>query len=110
MSQLAIDSSASVLDRLSHVSARRGGPTLAERLVALDRWVREDLRAFELELDAIPRGARTIHRAAHHLLDLRGKHLRPLCVALTARFGEGFTERARDLAVAVELVHSATLL
>ena len=51
-----------------------------------------------------------VQQAAHHLLDLRGKHLRPLCVALASRFGEGFTPRARGLAVAVELVHSATLL
>jgi octaprenyl-diphosphate synthase len=51
-----------------------------------------------------------VHAAAHHLLDLRGKHLRPLCVALASRFGDGFTERARGLAVAVEMVHSATLL
>ncbi|MDB4961696.1 MAG: Geranyltranstransferase [Myxococcales bacterium] len=99
-----------VLDRLSHVSAVRGAPALAERLAHLDRWVRADLSEFERELDAIPRGARMIHQAAHHLLDLRGKALRPLCVALTSRFGEGFTPRARSLAVAVELVHSATLL
>lgn len=99
-----------VLDRLSQVSALRGVPTLAERLVALDRFVRADLAAFSQELDALPRGARAIHQAAHHLLDLRGKHLRPLCVALASRFGDGFTESARALAVAVELVHSATLL
>ncbi|CAN5738102.1 polyprenyl synthetase family protein [soil metagenome] len=111
MSQLAtLDSAVSVLDRLSHVSAVRGAPTLSERLVALDRFVRDDLEAFSKELDALPRGARAIHRAAHHLLDLRGKALRPLCVALASRFGECFTERARSLAVAVELVHSATLL
>ncbi len=111
MSQLAtLDSAVSVLDRLSHVSAVRGAPTLSERLVALDRFVRDDLEAFGKELDALPRGARAIHRAAHHLLDLRGKHLRPLCVALASRFGDGFTDQARSLAVAVELVHSATLL
>lgn len=111
MSHLAThDGTTSVLDRLSQVSALRGAPSLAERLVQLDRFVREDLAAFATELDAIPRGARSIHRAAHHLLDLRGKHLRPLCVALTSRFGDGFTEKARGLAVAVELVHSATLL
>jgi octaprenyl-diphosphate synthase len=109
MTQLAATSDA-VLDRLSHVSVARGAPSLAQRLAALDRWVRADLEAFERELDVIPRGARMIHQAAHHLLDLRGKHLRPLCVALTSRFGEGFTEPARALAVAVELVHSATLL
>jgi octaprenyl-diphosphate synthase len=99
-----------VLDRLAAVSTMRGAKALAERLADLDRWVRADLAEFSHELDAIPRGARVVHRAAHHLLDLRGKHLRPLCVALASRFGDGFTESARSLAVAVELVHSATLL
>jgi octaprenyl-diphosphate synthase len=108
MSQLAL--SGAVLDRLSGVSRARGAPSLAERLAGLERWVRDDLAGFEAELAAIPRGARLIHAAAHHLLDLGGKHLRPLCVALASRFGDGFTPRARGLAVAVELVHSATLL
>ncbi|MBX3156615.1 MAG: polyprenyl synthetase family protein [Deltaproteobacteria bacterium] len=102
--------SPSVLDRLARVGDGRGLPSLAERLADLDRWVRDDLRAFEQELATIPRGARAVHAAAHHLLDLRGKHLRPLCVALAARFGAGFTPVARGLAVAVELVHAATLL
>jgi octaprenyl-diphosphate synthase len=102
--------SAAVLDRLSRVSVRRDVPSLAERLTALDRWVRDDLTTLERDLAAIPRGARVVHAAAHHLLDLRGKHLRPTCVALASRFGAGFTPRARSLAVAVELVHSATLL
>jgi octaprenyl-diphosphate synthase len=108
MTQLAL--SRAVLDRLAHVSAARGAPNLGERLASLDRWVRADLVAFEAELAALPRGARVVHSAAHHLLDLRGKHLRPLCVALASRFGDGFTEKARGLAVAVELIHSATLL
>lgn len=108
MTQLAL--SRAVLDRLAHVSAARGAPNLGERLASLDRWVRADLIAFEAELAALPRGARVVHSAAHHLLDLRGKHLRPLCVALASRFGDGFTEKARGLAVAVELIHSATLL
>jgi octaprenyl-diphosphate synthase len=101
---------ASVLSRLELVGGGHGAPTLADRLGELDRWVREDLRAFEQELAVLPRGARVVHAAAHHLLDLRGKHLRPLCVALAARFGDGFTPAARGLAVAVELVHTATLL
>ncbi|HEX4419212.1 MAG TPA: polyprenyl synthetase family protein [Kofleriaceae bacterium] len=108
MTQLAL--SRAVLDRLAHVSAARGAPSLGDRLASLDRWVRADLATFETELAAIPRGARLVHAAAHHLLDLGGKHLRPLCVALTSRFGDGFTEQARGLAIAVELVHSATLL
>jgi octaprenyl-diphosphate synthase len=115
MTSLAIDRSSSstgpaVLDRLAHVSVDRGAPDLGDRLASLGRFVRTDLAAFELDLAAIPRGARAVHAAAHHLLDLGGKHLRPLCVALASRFGDGFTPRARSLAVAVELVHSATLL
>src|SRR5262245_27295493 len=108
MTQLAL--SRAVLDRLAHVSTARGAPSLGDRLATLDRWVRADLIAFEAELSAIPRGTRVVHAAAHHLLDLRGKHLRPLCVALASRFGDGFTDQARALAVAVEMVHSATLL
>lgn len=108
MSQVAM--SGAVLDRLATVSSTRGALPLAERLAQLDRWIRADLAGFEAELAAIPKGARLVHQAAHHLLELGGKHLRPVCVALASRFGEGFTERARGLAVAVELVHSATLL
>ncbi len=102
--------SIAVLDRLAHVSIRRDVPLLGDRLAALDRWVRDDLVTLERDLSAIPRGARIVHQAAHHLLDLRGKHLRPTCVALASKFGEGLTPRTRSLAVAVELVHSATLL
>jgi octaprenyl-diphosphate synthase len=108
MTQLAL--SGAVLDRLSEISRARGAPSLADRLAGLERWVRDDLAAFEAELAVIPRGARLVHAAAHHLLDLGGKHLRPLCVALASRFGDGFTAPARALAVAVELVHNATLL
>jgi octaprenyl-diphosphate synthase len=101
---------ASVLDRLAGISSSRGARDLATRLGELDRWVRADLVEFEAELAVLPRGARVVQQAAHHLLDLRGKHLRPTCVALASRFGDGFTPAARSLAVAVELVHTATLL
>ena len=101
---------ASVLDRLAAVTTTRGARDLSARLAELDRWVRADLVDFEAELALLPRGARAVQQAAHHLLDLRGKHLRPTCVALASRFGSGFTPAARSLAVAVELVHTATLL
>ena len=116
MTQLALSSqpvgtpSSLVLDRLARVSAARGAASLGERLANLDRWVRGDLVDFEAELATIPRGAKVVVQAAHHLLDLAGKHLRPLCVAIASRFGDGFTPRARGLAVAVELVHTATLM
>ena len=105
-----LSSSVAVLDRLASVSERRGARAIGERLADLGRWVRDDLVALEAELALVPRGERVVHAAAHHLLDLRGKHLRPLCVALATRLGDGFTPTARGLAVAVELVHTATLL
>jgi octaprenyl-diphosphate synthase len=104
-------SSGTLLDRLARISSARANPTLGERLAVLQQFVRDDLIGFERELAAIPLGARAVHRAARHLLELRGKCLRPTCVALASRFGgAGFDARARGLAVAVELVHSATLL
>jgi len=108
---VAIESPAPhVIDQLAALSGARGARDLGARLVELGRWVRGDLVEFERELAVLPRGARVVQAAAHHLLDLRGKHLRPLCVAIASRFGDGFGPRARALAVAVELVHTATLL
>ncbi|MDI1430297.1 polyprenyl synthetase family protein [Polyangium sorediatum] len=48
--------------------------------------------------------------SARHLLAQDGKRLRPIVVALAAHVGKGFNEAARAYAVAVELVHNATLL
>lgn len=101
---------APVLDQLARVSATRGAVDLGERLASLERWVRADLADFERELATLERGARVVQQAAHHLLDLKGKHLRPMCVVLASRLGAGFSARARSLAMAVELVHGATLL
>ncbi len=61
------------------------------------------------------RGPTLAQRAGHHLLTAGGKRLRPLCTLLASRLGPAAkdsngTTHARDLAVAVELVHAATLL
>ena len=105
-----------LMDRLSSLCRDRGLAGLAARLGELSALAGGDLAAVEAALAAAETdrwrgGARPmVVRAAAHLLDLGGKRLRPLCVALAARCGEGFGAEARELAVAVELVHSATLL
>jgi octaprenyl-diphosphate synthase len=104
------DPSAQLLGHLGRACDRNGLPDLATRLTELQAWVRAELAHFETELAAVPRGARAVQRAAHHLLDLGGKHLRPMCVVLASKLGSGFGPAARQLAVAVELVHTATLL
>src|SRR5688500_8793613 len=80
------------------------------RLVDLQALLGEDLTAVEAELKTLPRRAAVVARSAHRLLDLGGKRLRPMCVALAARAGSGFGAAALEHAVAVELVHAATLL
>lgn len=114
MSQPALASkiggSKDVLGRLADVTRVHAEATLAERLVELRAFVHDDLAAVEEALRLIERRPTPLHDSAHHLLALGGKRLRPLCVALAARMGEGFGPTARAVAVSVELVHNATLL
>lgn len=102
--------SAQLMNQLGSICQKRDLPDLAARLVSLQRWIQDELTGFEAELTTLGRGARAVQHAAHHLLDLGGKYLRPMCVALAAKCGTGFGDAARQLAVAVELVHTATLL
>jgi octaprenyl-diphosphate synthase len=99
-----------LLARLEGICAGRGLEGLAERLADLAAFVGTDLLTFEEEFERLPRSERRVGHSAAHLLERGGKRLRPMCVALAARAGSGFDQRALDLAVAVELVHSATLL
>lgn len=101
--------SPSLLARLGAVVGPRAA-SLADRLRDLESWIARDLIEVEEELGRLVRGDSLVEKSAHHLLDLGGKHVRPLCVALASRAGTGFSPAARQLAVAVELVHSATLL
>ncbi len=105
-----------LLARLEGICADRGLEKMADRLSDLVAFIGHDLEDFEGELARLPRDQRLVSRGASHLLALGGKRLRPMCVTLAARMGAGRDqgtgsgEEVRDLAVAVELVHSATLL
>ncbi len=99
-----------LLNRLRDVCGGRGLPASALRLEQLRSWMAQDLASIEEDLEAVARGPLAIHRCGRELLDLKGKRLRPLCVALASRMGEGFGDGSRELAVAVELIHNATLL
>ena len=100
-----------MMDRLASISRGGGAAAVADKLVALREFLEDDLREVEESLAAVETMRATpLHRSARHLLDLGGKRLRPTCVALAARVGTGFNPAAREVAVAVELVHNATLL
>ena len=99
------------LARLEEVSASRGDELIGRRVAELRLWIEADLTDVEADLRAYDLSVETpMHRAAEHLLRLGGKRLRPMCVALAARAGRGFSHAVRDLAVAAELVHNATIL
>ena len=99
-----------VFAHLEGVCAGRGLATLAGKLSELRTWLADDLAEVERALAAAGSGDTLAHQSVRHLLDQDGKRLRPICVALAARVGSGFNAAARTYAVAVELVHNATLL
>lgn len=86
---------------------------LSSRLDELREWLSADLAAIERDLDAVSGGDKRdlAEQAAAHLLGQRGKRIRPICALLGARFAGAHEDtRVRELAVASELVHAATLL
>ncbi|APR78397.1 Octaprenyl diphosphate synthase [Minicystis rosea] len=99
-----------VFAHLEDVCAGRGLDTLAGKLIELRTWLAGDLADVERAIAAAGSGDTPAHKSVRHLLDQDGKRLRPICVALASRAGQGFTPAARTYAVAVELVHNATLL
>lgn len=100
-----------VVTSLEGVCSGRGLDALASRLGGLRGLLAGDLDEVERALGAVGLGIGTpAHESARHLLGRGGKRLRPICVALASHVGAGFTPAARSYAIAVELVHSATLL
>ncbi len=109
-SPTAAEPSSDVLKNLEGVCSTRGLDNLTARLIDLRTWLAEELDDVEQALVDFGVGDTLAHKSARHLLDQSGKRLRPICVALAAHTGEGFNQAARTYAIAVELVHNATLL
>jgi octaprenyl-diphosphate synthase len=95
---------------LQAVCDSQGLADLSAHLADLADLVQWDMSELERGIKSLPLGDSVVHRSAHHLLELAGKRLRPMCVVLASRLGEGLDEKTRQFGVAVELVHCATLL
>lgn len=95
---------------LAEVTKERAAPPMVEKLSDIRALLEDDLSSVDEELRRIEYKRTPMHESAKHLVGGGGKRIRPMCVALAARAGAGFGEAARELAVAAELVHSATLL
>ena len=112
-----------VLTNLATGAKTHGGlDPLVARLLEIRAWLNDDLVAIEeharllLDGDAPfgtdhPAGDSLARQAARHLLSAPGKWIRPICLLMASRIGgRTFDSSVRDLAIACELVHSATLL
>jgi octaprenyl-diphosphate synthase len=99
-----------VLVRLRDLCIDGGLSGLASTMEDLVGFVRDDLAAVENELAALSTRGTLVGGAGADLVHLGGKRLRPLCVVLASRVGVASRSAVRDIAVAAELIHNATLL
>jgi octaprenyl-diphosphate synthase len=92
-------------------SAERAGERVARRLQEVHALLGADMAWVDSELSRAARaGARPATDSAAHLLAAGGKRVRPLTALLAAACFDGITPASREIAVAAELVHLATLL
>jgi octaprenyl-diphosphate synthase len=103
---------AAAVDVLSRATAARGaGPRLERRLSDVRALLGDELAGLERSLHELSAGAiPPAGDAAVHLVARGGKRVRPLALMLSAACFGPISQLARELAVVVELVHSATLL
>lgn len=100
-----------VLQPLANASASQGLDGVASSLTALRDWLADDLQHLEQELEgSVPEERTLSQKAAAHLIKQPGKRIRPLVTFLSSRMAGQQPREARDLAVACELTHAATLL
>ncbi|MCZ0754438.1 heptaprenyl diphosphate synthase component II [Anoxybacillus sp. J5B_2022] len=81
------------------------------KLKAMYSFLNADLQLVEKELEAaIQSDYSLLSTAALHLLQAGGKRIRPVLVLLAGKFGEYDIERIKHVAVALELIHMASLV
>ena len=77
----------------------------------IERPITKELELLEKELEGILKSdVELLHGIGEHLLAKKGKRVRPTLVFLCSRLGNPDPERAVKAGVAVELIHTATLL
>ncbi len=73
--------------------------------------VQADLDDFSRNLNDVVKGdSPLIASIARHLLKARGKRIRPAFLFLSSRAADNFTEHTVSASLAIELIHTATLL
>lgn len=83
----------------------------SQQLLEYTKPIQADLEEFDRKLyDHLGGDSPLITSIAQHLLRARGKRVRPAFLFLCSRAADNFTEHTIDSSLAVELIHTATLL
>ncbi|MBD3258351.1 hypothetical protein GF377_07945 [candidate division GN15 bacterium] len=83
----------------------------SNRLAEFTAPVKADLETFDHKLHDYLRGdSPLISSIARHLLKSKGKRIRPAFLFLSSRAADNYSEHAVDASLAIELIHTATLL
>ncbi|MFQ5454021.1 MAG: polyprenyl synthetase family protein [Candidatus Zixiibacteriota bacterium] len=73
--------------------------------------IKIDLEQFDSKLnDYLQEDSPLISSIARHLLKTRGKRIRPVFLFLSSHASDNFTDYSVDASLAIELIHTATLL
>lgn len=81
------------------------------KLTAMYSFLDTDLKVIEQELEnTIQSEHPLLRQASLHLLQAGGKRIRPVFVLLSAKFGNYDIAKIKNVAVALELIHSASLV
>lgn len=73
--------------------------------------LKADIDILERELEkALNSSSRVINEASLHLLQAGGKRIRPIFVIISAKFGDYNIDRVKNIAVPLELIHTASLV
>lgn len=73
--------------------------------------LKQDIDIIEKELEeALNSSSHLIYEASLHLLQAGGKRIRPVFVLISAKFGNYDIDRVKNIAVPLELIHSASLV
>ncbi len=82
-----------------------------DSLVRCTEPIQSDLESFDRKLaDYLQGDSPLITSLARHLLKSKGKRIRPSFLFLSARASDNYSEYAVDASLAIELIHTATLL
>jgi len=82
-----------------------------KKLKSLIKPVEPDLSLFDKRLaETIKHDSPLINSVAQHLVRSQGKRIRPAFTFLCSRAAEFFTEHTIDASLAIEMIHTATLL